>query len=229
MKWQTFSCMVITAALGISVAAPARAAAPMPARSDGLVQISSRTLDEVYVRPDAHFQNYRKVMVDPGVVTMRKGWLKSINQSRGPSRWLYPQDEKEITDRAASSLSSVVAESFRARGYEVVTSPAPGVLRVTPQVTDLWINAPDVASPYGQVLFSVDAGEATLGMEVRDAATGTLLGQVVDRATARQLSSRINRTFSLTNDFWFDALFKQWTANSIASLESENSGNRSTN
>ena len=77
-----------------------------------------------------------------------------------------------------------------------------------------------------QALFSIDAGEATLRMEVRDAATGALLGEVVDRGTARQLSSRINRTFSVTNAFWFDALFRQWTANSIASLES---GNRSTN
>ena len=31
------------------------------------------------MRPDTNFQGYRKVIVDPGVVAMRKGWLKSIN------------------------------------------------------------------------------------------------------------------------------------------------------
>ncbi len=218
MKRHTLLGLVIAAALGISIAAPVSAAAP--ARNDGLVQIPSRTLDEVFVRPDANFQGYRKVIVDPAVATLRKGWLKSINDTRGPSRWLYPEDAKNIENSAAASLSSVVAESFRARGYEIVTTAGPGVLRVAPQVTDLWINAPDVTSPYTQALFSIDAGEATLRMEVRDAATGVLLGEVVDRGTARQLSSRINRTFSVTNAFWFDALFRQWTANSIASLES---------
>ncbi len=71
-----------------------------------------------------------------------------------------------------------------------------------------------------QALFNVDAGEATLTMDVRDAATGALLGHIVDRGTAHELSTRINRAFSVTNAFWFDALFTRWTANCIASLES---------
>ena len=58
-----------------------------------------------------------------------------------------------------------------------------------------------------QALYNVTAGEATLTMDIRDAATGALLGQVVDRGTAHELSPRINRTFGVTNAFWFDALF----------------------
>jgi len=69
-----------------------------------------------------------------------------------------------------------------------------------------------------QALFNVTAGEATLTMDVRDAATGALLGRIVDRSTARELSTRINRSFAVTNKFWFDALFTRWTDNSIASL-----------
>ena len=220
MNRQTLSCMLFSSAMAVVIAAPASAAAPTQARNDGLVQVSSRKLDEVYVRPDLNFQNYRKVIVDAGIVTMRKNWLRDINQTRGPSRWLYPSDEKEITDRAATNLSSVVAETFRLRGYEIVTSPGAGVLRVTPRVVDLWVNAPDVTSPYMQALFSIDAGVATLRMEIRDALNGALLGEVVDRSTARQLSPAPQRTFSVTNDFWFNVLFKQWAVNSIASLES---------
>lgn len=204
--------------LAISLAAPTGAASPP--RNDGLVQMDSRTLDEVYVRPDTNFQAYRKVIVDPGAVAMRAGWLKSINATRGPSRWLVPEDAQNITDQAAVNLSNSIAETFRARGYEVVTTPAAGVLRVTAQVTDLNISAPDVASAHMQALFNVDAGDATLAMDVRDAATGALLGHIVDRGTAHELSPRINRTFRVTNEFWFDALFTRWTANCIASLES---------
>lgn len=209
------SSMLLAAAL---LALPAGAATP-PA-SDGLVAVSSRTLDEVYVRPDANFEAYRKVVVDPARVEFKKGWLRSINATRGPSRWLVPEDAANIADNAATSLNEVVVASFTSRGYEVVTAPGAGVLRVSANVTDLVVNAPDVASASMQALYNITAGEATLTLEVRDAATGTLLGRVVDRGTARELSSRINRAFGVTNVFWFDALFRQWTANSIKEFES---------
>jgi hypothetical protein len=174
----------------------------------------------VYVRPDANFEAYRKVVVDPARVEFKKGWLRSINATRGPSRWLVPEDAANIADNAATSLNEVVVASFTSRGYEVVTAPGVGVLRVSANVTDLVVNAPDVASASMQALYNITAGEATLTLEVRDAATGTLLGRVVDRGTARELSSRINRAFGVTNVFWFDALFRQWTANSIKEFES---------
>ena len=208
----------IVAVLGISLAAAAGAAAPQ--RSDGLVPMDSRSLDEVYLRPDTNFQGYHKVMIDPGTVEMRKGWLKSINATRGPSRWLVPEDVQNITDNAATSLSTVMAATFKAKGYEVVTTPGAGVLRVTPRITDLVVNAPSATSAYMQALYNIDAGEATLTMDVRDAATGALLGQFVDRRTAHELSPRINRSLGGSNSFWFDALFARWTTNCIAGLES---------
>jgi hypothetical protein len=205
-------------AAGAFAALPA-AAAPAPA-SDGLVAVQSRILDEIYVRPDANVQGYRKVIIDPAQVELRKGWLRSINSTRGPSRWLTPEDAKRITDAAATSLTDIVAAAFTARGYEIATVPEAGALRVTPRVTDLVVNAPDVASAYPQAIFNVDAGEATLTLEVRDAATGTLLGRVVDRGTAHELSSRINRVLGVTNAFWFDALFRQWATNCLKEFES---------
>ena len=82
------------------------------------------------------------------------------------------------------------------------------------------MNAVGVTSSNMQAQFNVTAGEATLTMDIRDATTGELLGQVVDRGTAHELSSRINRAFTVTNTFWFDALFSRWTTTVIASLES---------
>ena len=226
MKRQTLAGLIVAAAVAISITAPATTAAP--ARNDGLVQVPSRTLDEVYFRPDANLKSYRKVIVDPATVSFRKNWLKDVNSTRGPSRWILQQDVKEITDTASAGFTSAVADSFRSRGYEIVTTPGPGVLRVTPQITDLNINAPDVSSSYMQALFNNSAGDATLTMDIRDAATGTLLGQVVDRGTARQLADQVrrqftlSRTFAVTNAFWFDTLAREWTANCIASLEAGN-------
>ena len=222
MKKQTLSWLSVwlsvVAVVGISLAAPGGAAAPQ--RSDGLVPMDSTSLDEAYLRPDTTVQGYQKVMIDPGTVELRKGWLKSINATRGPSRWLVPEDAQNITDNAATSLSTVIAATFKSKGYEVVTTPGAGVLRVTPRVTDLNVNAPSATSANMQALYNVDAGEATLTMDVRDAATGTLLGHIVDRGTAHELSTRINRSIQGTNAFWFDALFTRWTDKCIASLES---------
>ena len=183
--------------------------------SDGLIRLQTRALDEVYVRPDVDFQRYNKVLVDPPQVTLRKGWLRSINATRGPSRWLVPEDAANITDSAAAGLGAVVAESFRQRGYEIAAAPEVGVLRVSANVSDLIVNAPDVSSAYMQAQYNVNAGEATLTLELRDATSGALLGRVVDRSVAHELSPRINRSFGVTNQFWFDALFRQWTANSM--------------
>lgn len=214
----SWSVLAVIGVLGVGFAAPT--AAVSPARTDGLVQTDARGLDEIFVRPDTNFQGFRKVIVEPGTVAMRAGWLKSINSTRGPSRWLVPEDAQDITDQAAKDLSQSIAKTFRAKGYEVVTTPGPGVLRVSPRVTELFVNAPDVTSAYTQALFNVTAGEATLMMDVRDSSTGVLLAQIVDRGTAHELSNRINRSFKVTNQFWFDALFSRWTENCIAGLDS---------
>lgn len=217
-----FGQFLLSAAVAAAMCAPLPAAsAPAPA-SDGLVAIHSRTLDELYVRPDASVQGYRKVIIDAAQVELRKGWLRGINATRGPSRWLTPEDARNITDAAATSLNDIVVAAFAARGYEVTSAPEAGTLRVTLRVTDLVVNAPDVASAYPQAIYNVDAGEATLTFEVRDAATGALLGRVVDRGTAHELSSRLNRVLGVTNAFWFDALFRQWATNCLREFENAN-------
>jgi hypothetical protein len=183
-----------------------------PVGSDGLVTLQASKLDEFAVRPNADLAGYRKVIIDPATVEFKKGWLKSINETRDLSRWLRPSDQQEIADNAAASMNTVVADAFKARGYEIVTAPGPGVLRVSPHVTELFVNAPDVPASAPARLFNVDAGDATLALEARDSASGTLLARVVDRGTARELSTRINPAFAVTNQFWFEAMFRQWTA-----------------
>jgi hypothetical protein len=183
-----------------------------PMGSDGLVTLQASKLDEFSVRPNADLASYRKVIVDPAQVEFKKGWLRAINSTRDLSRWLTASDQQQIADTAAASLNTTIADAFKARGYEIVTTPGQGVLRVAPRVTELYVNAPDVPAAAPARLFNVDAGDATLALEARDSASGTLLARVVDRGTARELSSRINPAFAVTNQFWFDAMFRQWTA-----------------
>jgi hypothetical protein len=214
MKLRILLMLSFLALSGLALAAP-QPAAPF---GQGLVNWLSKNLDEVDVRPGTDLAAYRKVMIDPAQVSMQKGWLKSINQTRDVSRWLVPADQKEITDNMTESMNRVVADTFRSRGYEVVSAPGPGVLRLTPSVVDLWLNAPDVPSANLTREFSVDTADATLNLDARDSVSGELLAKVIDRSTAREIR-RINYTSKVSNLFWMDALFRQWTGACIVEFE----------
>jgi hypothetical protein len=214
MKLRTFVVLSLAAVSGAVFAA----SQPPNQLGQGLMTWLSKNLDEVYVKANTDLAAYRKVMIDPAQVSFQKGWLKSINSTRDVSRWLTPEYERELRDNLADSMNRVVADTFKGRGYEVVTAAGPGVLRLTPTVTDFFLNAPDLKSAGPTREFSVDAADATLNLEVRDSVSGETLARVVDRSNARQMR-RINYTTDISSVFWSDALFRQWTGACIAEFE----------
>jgi|SRR6267378_6608854 len=216
MNLQTLFTVCVAAIGGAACAAEPQT--PSRAAAEGLVAVQSRQLDEIYLRPNADFAAYRKVLIDPVRAEVRSDWQKNLNYSRNVSRWVGPDDVKRIAAEAASSLESAIAQTYKARGYEIAAAPEPGVLRLTASIADLYVNAPDRYSPWTTKTFTRDAGQATLLLEARDAVTGALLARVVHHAIAREIS-RINMANDLTNRFWFDTLFRRWTADCIAEFE----------
>jgi len=180
--------------------------------------VQSRNLDEFYLRPNADFAGYRRVMIDPVQVEFRGDWLRNMNYTRSVTRPVGPDNVRRIAEETASSVESSVADAFKARGYELAAAQGPGVLRVSPSVTDLYVNAPDQLSPWRTKTFTRDAGEAVLLLEVRDAVSGTLLGRVVHRGTAQQMG-RLAPASDVSNRFWFEALFRRWAVNCVAELK----------
>jgi hypothetical protein len=195
------------------------AGAAFAATPDGLVPVQSRYLDKVHLRPDAALAGYRRVLIDPVQVEIRNDWLTHMNAyDRSVSRWVGPDEGLRIARDTASSLQGILAEAFRARGYEIVGTVEPGVLRVSPGVIDLYVNAPDRFSPWRTKTFTRDAGQATLLLEVRDAISETLLGRVEHRGIAREMGGQLTLASEVTNRFWFDALFRRWADSSVAEL-----------
>jgi hypothetical protein len=91
-------------------------------------------------------------------------------------------------------------------------------------VFDLYINAPKtVTQALPSRVYTYDAGHATLALEVRDSATGTLLGRVVDYRTAGYRggprSMRITTTAS--NQFDFESMFDVWATSCIDELKAQ--------
>jgi len=216
----THRSMLASLAASLVLAVPQAFAAdqPSPQNWDGLVQVESTKLDAVFLLPGEDFRPYTKVMIDPAEVAFRKNWMRDINnQRRSVSGHVTQEDAEEIMAAARTNFADVFAEEFRKGGYTVVQTPGPDVLRLRPGILDLYITAPDTMSAGRARTFTVEAGEATLIIEVRDSTTLALMGRAVDRRTTRT-SPTLSYSNSVTNLAEFRELFRQWAKITVSGL-----------
>lgn len=180
--------------------------------ADGLVRIESRDVDEAWLLPGADFRPYRRIMLATPAVAVRADWLRDMNDNRvGLTRRVSAADARELADSARLDLEAAWTQAFRSAGYEVVASPGPDVLAVSPGVVDLYANAPEAAGSGHVRSYAVEAGVATLRAEARDSLTGRLLARIADRReTARHFPPQ--RASAVTNRAEFDRLFATWAA-----------------
>ena len=209
---------VLTAVMLSFLAVTVNAADKPPGNWDGLVEVNSKRLDLAYLAPGADFRSYTKVMVDPTQVAFHKDWMKNMNNRRDLSRKVTEEHAKDIIEAARTNFADVFTEVFEKAGYTVVTSPGDDVLRISPGVANLYINAPDLMSAGRSQTYSANAGEATMILELRDSQTGALLGRVVDqRETRDAIGMQPANRVTNTNDF--RALFKTWASTSVKGIE----------
>jgi len=178
---------------------------------DGLQKVKSKRLDTAYLLPGADFRGYTKVIIDPLEVAFRKNWERDMNRaSRSARPRVTAEDAERIRTEMGEGFHEVLVEDFRKAGYEVVTAPGPDVLRLTPGLVDVWINAPDTMQAGRSYTYTVEAGEATLALEARDSETGQLLGRAVDKRRTGDTGTW-TWTTSVTNRAEFMNMFKQWS------------------
>lgn len=178
--------------------------------SEGLVPVKSTKLDKAWLLPGADFRPYRKVLLKEAEVAFQKNWLRDMNSTRARlSARVTDADAMKIVQVARTDFNQIWAETFKTNGWEVVAAPGEDVLQVRPAVTNLYVNAPATAASGMSRVYTVEAGEATLHLEVRDSRTGTLLGRVADRRNTMR-SSLPQLTDSVTNRAEFGGLFANW-------------------
>jgi hypothetical protein len=179
--------------------------------ADALVKVKAKGLDKAFLLPGADFSTYKKVIIAPSEIAFQKNWLRDMNQQRiSLSRQITDKDVVKILEAARSGFDEIWAEAFKSAGFEVVTTPGEGVLKLTPGVFDLFVNAPDVATAGRSQSYAVEAGEASISLDVRDSVSGTLLGRVIDRRTAGNSTGTLQWTTSVSNRNDFGHLFKTW-------------------
>ena len=99
-----------------------------------------------------------------------------------------------------------------------LSAPGPDVLRLSPGVANLYINAPDVNGPSMNRTYVMEAGEGTLILEVRDSESNALLGRVLDRRET-QSSGSMQWTNKSSNLSDYRSLVKTWATTSAQGLD----------
>ena len=216
-RW--YRCLLMVGSFAPLVALAAAPAAPgIPATTEGLVKVPSKRLAAVYLLPGADLRAYTKIMIDPVQVSFRNGWLKDVNRSRGVSRKVSQQDAEEIAAAMRSGFEGIFAAEFKARGYEVVSAPAPDVLRVSAEIANVYLSAPDPMAGAGVRSYSVGADEATLALAARDSTSNAVLGLAIDRRTTGR-TGQATLASPTSNRFEFEELFRDWARACVRGLE----------
>jgi len=200
---------LMLAAIALTGAMPV-AASKLPATWDGLVEVKGKQLAAVYLLPHADFRSYSKVMLDPSQVAFQQDWRQNYNANTiSLGNQVTAQQVQQDIAEAEAGLNKIFAKAFTKEGYQIVTAPGPGVARIGVGVVDLSITAPQTDSGFG-ANFAVDAGEATLIVEVRDSVTNQLLGRGLDRRAAGADDGDGFPRNAVTNREDFKILFETW-------------------
>ena len=225
-------CMVAVGAALLSgataVATVVAHAGDVSTEREGLVQVQSKRFDAIYLLPGADFRGYTKIMLDPAGVAFADYWMRDVNQGRDLSRRTSIKDAEQIAEEARTGIDDMFAEALKKAGYELVAAPGAGVLRLSPQVVDLYITAPEkLTRPPDSRVYTREAGKATLVLNIRDSSTGALLGHAVDKRIAGDRANfndpgsfRLRApTSTVSNRGDFGMVFAAWARTSAISLE----------
>ena len=196
----------LAVALLLTGCEPMQKDVPAETTEDGLVRTSVQGIDYAYMRPGSSLAPYRRLMLDPVEVSFSKDW----NPERTASRMKLSQEDRE---KIRSELASLFMKTFREEvekgGYAVVDQAAPDVLRVTPALVDVYINAPDTMTPGRTRTYVVNAGHMTLVAELRDSETGAILARVADTSEARD-NTFLTVSSSVENSAEARNMISQW-------------------
>lgn len=158
------------------------------ANEEGLVRVESKAVDVLYTRPEATLAGYSKLLLRPIEVQFAKNW----DPEKGASV-LYDMsnvDREQIKRDLADAFAEVFTRDMQKGGYPIVSEPAPDVLEMQAAIANLYITAPDPSRTAGRSkVYTTDAGEMTLIMQLHDSITGQILARAIDRRAA-------------THEFW---------------------------
>lgn len=202
----------VSIAMVLALTAPAVMAAgdePTEASADRLELVEKSRKSELYVDPGVDWNSYSRVQLDPATVAFRKNWQRDQNRSQ-PFK-VRAEDMERIKSELSDLFGEVFTEELTAvGGYVMATESADDVLRITPQIVDLDVYAPDTRnSPGIQRSYTETAGRMTLKLDMYDSVTGDLIAHASDRREAPR-RGYMQWTNSVTNRSEAKMMLRRW-------------------
>jgi hypothetical protein len=191
-------------------------------------RVENSRVDALYVNPDADFSEFRRFAIADVDVSFRRNWLRDQNQTRKDlSRRVSQEDANTIRTAVADSFRRIFTDELEKAGYTIV-DPATSenvtddLLLLLPDIFDLDVSAPDIASPDRVRTYTACGCSMTLSLELQDATSGTLLARITDRKKSPdQRPMRI--TNSVTNRADANRIMRRWAKMLVEKLESVHS------
>jgi hypothetical protein len=211
--------LALTGAFLSSMTGIALAGEP-PAEWDGLVRTKHAQLDTLYVRPGANLSGYKRIRLDAAEVSFAENWNPNETR-RDPSSRLNDTDIERIRSTVASEFDKVFREKLSNAGYMLTDENGEDVLRATPMIVNLYINAPDKMTPGRSTTFVASAGQLTLALALSNSVTGEHLARAFDTHRGRD-SGRFNVSSSVTNMAMARQAFDKWSKILITELKEAN-------
>lgn len=159
----------------LSVAACATSA---PSPDASLVEVKSKPMDHLWVKPGVDFSSYHSVLLDEATVAYREEAYRFWREPKKELRKRLDSSAKDIAKQFNKTFERRTSEEKR---YKVASQKGAGVLQLTPALIDVYIINPDeMLATTSKKVISRTAGDMTLKMEVRDSVSGELIAVFED-------------------------------------------------
>lgn len=174
---------------------------------DGLHLKPSTTVAISYVKPEADFSGYTKILMLEAYVAFKKNWQRDTKVA---GRRVTNNDMERIKKEAAELLHETFRKELEEKGgYEFVDKADDDVLILRPALIDLVITAPDIPVAGRVTQYVASAGSATLFLEMYDSVSGEILARAIDRRNMQNYGVA-RWANSVTNRADAQRMFRRW-------------------
>jgi hypothetical protein len=147
------------------------ATGPGSTAPDGLQRVRWSELGTEFLKPGADLRAFTQILVDPVTISYQTQHGQGLDPRVSP----HTPEPRQL-----DAIQRIYKESFQRRlaggSFRPATAPGPGVLRVSGHIVDLTVLAPpsDELDP-DETVYTTNAGDLTLVLDVSDAQTGAAL------------------------------------------------------
>lgn len=185
----------LTTVVLLSIASLVAHAEPAPKTEselsfDGLQRVESKLFALAWIKPDAHFAGYKKLLVLPAEIAYKDPEKAKTRSSPGAKNDSFLLSESR-TKRLRKSLREAFEEQVIEKGgWELTDQPGPDVMIARGGLIDLIVRVPPATAGRSRIYLD-SFGEATLVIELYDSQSREILARIADREAAEPPGNRM--------------------------------------